>query len=251
LEQIQTAKDLTSEEYEELSSKKKMSKTTTEENLQIEKKLWQHFFLTSELKEDILQNFIYDQNPFKNFLSLIDFENYEAEDNIRTEKQRERVNVVDRLLQLLGFESPRDETQIKKETVRENFAEKVVNDPLFKQQKRLNALFDLEKAYNIHGSMTPQQILMWVNSLLKPFSLQIKAGEKTYQLELQNDLMSLIQRKNKNGREYKDRKNLLNQRVPKKQVEEDLFMDDETRAKKAKKPFNTDLLDVGINHDDE
>ena len=92
---------------------------------------------------------------------------------------------------------------------------------------------------------------MWVNSLLKPFSLQIRAGEKTYQLELQKDLMSLTQRKNKNGREYKDRNNLLIQRVPKKQVEEDLFVDDETRAKKAKKPFNTDLLDVGINHDDE
>ena len=65
LEQILTAKDLTSEEYEELSLKKKMGKTTTEENLQVEKKFWQNFFLTSELKEDILQNFIYDQNPFK------------------------------------------------------------------------------------------------------------------------------------------------------------------------------------------
>ena len=129
--------------------------------------------------------------------------------------------------------------------------EKVVNDPLLKQQKRLNALFDLEKAYNIHGSMTPQQILMWANSLLKQFSLQIKAGEKTYQLELQNDLMSLIQRKNKNGKIYNDGRNLLNQQVPKKRVEEDPFLDDKTRAKKAKKPFNTDLLDVGINHDDE
>ena len=106
MEHVLTAKDLTSEEYEELSLKKKMGKTTTEDNLRVEKKFWQNFFLTSELKEEILQNFIYDQNPFKNFLSLIDFENYEAEDNIRTEKQRERVNAVDRLLQLLGFESP-------------------------------------------------------------------------------------------------------------------------------------------------
>ena len=134
-----------------------MGKTTTEENLQVEKRFWQNFFSTSELKEEILQNFIYDQNPFKNFLSLIDLENYEFEDNVRTEKQIEKVKVVDRLLQLLGFESPRDETQIKKETVRENFAEKVVNDPLFKQQKRLNALFDLEKAYNVHGNMTPNK----------------------------------------------------------------------------------------------
>jgi hypothetical protein len=63
--------------------------------------------------------------------------------------------------------------------------------------------------------------------------------------------MSLIQRKNKNGKNYKDSRNLLNQQVPTKQVEGDLFMDDETRAKKANKPFNTDLLDMGINHDDE
>lgn len=221
-----------------------MGKTTTEENLQVEKRFWQNFFLAIELKEEILQNFIYDQNPFRNFLSLIDFGNYEMEDNIRTEKQVEKVKVVDRLLQLLGFSSPRDETQIKKETVRENFAEKVVNDPLFKQQKRLNALFDLEKAYNIHGNMTPQQILMWINSLLKPFSLQIKAGEKTYQLEIQNELMSLIERKNKNGKIYKDSRGLLNQTVPKR-VAEDMFIDDD--AKEAKYSFS--FLDVGVNLD--
>ena len=57
------------------------------------------------MKEEILQNFIYDQNPFKNFLPLIDLENYEFEDNVRTEKQIEKVKVVDRL-QILGFEPP-------------------------------------------------------------------------------------------------------------------------------------------------
>ena len=57
----------------------------------------------------------------------------------------EKVKVVDRILQLLGFASPRDETQIKKETVRDNFAERVVKDPLVQKQRRLNELFDLEK----------------------------------------------------------------------------------------------------------
>ena len=109
--------------------------------------------------------------------------------------------------------------------------------------------------------MTPQQILMWANSLLKPFSLQIRAGEKTYQLEIQNELMSLITRKNKNGRIYKDGRNLLNQKV-RTQIaeEEDLFLDDEPsattgnekpKAQVAKKPFDTARLDVGINADDE
>ena len=98
------------------------------------------------------------------------------------------------------------------------------------------------------------------------FSLQIKAGEKVYRLELQNDLMSLIARKNKRGREHKDSRNLLNQQVKRRVAEEDdQFLDDEVapaatptgeapvtgkpKAKKAKKRINTALLDVGINHD--
>ena len=100
--------------------------------------------------------------------------------------------------------------------------------------------------------------------VLEALPLQIKAGEKVYRLELQNDLMSLIARKNKRGREYKDSRNLLNQQVKRRVVEEDdQFLDDEVaaaatseapatgkpKAKKAKKRINTALLDVGINHD--
>ena len=98
--------------------------------------------------------------------------------------------------------------------------------------------------------MTPQQILMWANSLLKQFSLQIKAGEKTYQLEIQNDLMSLTARKNKNGRIYKDNRNLLNQQVRKTEAD-DLFIDEATNAKRAKQQLNRERLDTGINTDDE
>ncbi len=141
---------------------------------------------------------------------------------------------------------PRDETQLKKETVKYNFAERVVKDLLFQKQRCLNELFDLEQTYNIHENMTPQQILMWANSLLKPFSLQIRAGEKTYQLEIQNDLMRLIARTNKYGRIYNDSRNLLNQQVRQKEAEvEDLFIEDETQAKRANKQFNTEHLDTG------
>ena len=45
--------------------------------------------------------------------------------------------------------------------------------------------------------MTLQQVLVWCNSLLEDFSLKIRAPDKnTYYLELQNDLLALIQRKN-------------------------------------------------------
>ncbi len=122
--------------------------------------------------------------------------------------------------------------------------------------------------------MTAQQILMWANSLLKPFCLQIRAGEKAYRLEPQLEVMDWIARKNKRDRIYKDSRNLLNQQVRKQVVkEEDLFLDDEAgtatteapgtteapatgkpnKAKKAraKKQINTARLDAGINTDDE
>ena len=137
-------------------------------------------------------------------------------------------------------------------TVKDNFAEKVVSDPLFKRQKRLNELFDLEKAYNIHAEMTPQQILMWANSLLKPFSLQIKAGQKVYRLELQNDLLNLINRKSEEGRLYKDNRGLLKQMVPERFAKypfeegesKDLFADEETNPLDRKRglDFGVDFL---------
>ncbi len=67
--------------------------------------------------------------------------------------------------------------------------------------------------------------------------------------------MSLIARKTKHGRIYRDSRNLLNQQVRNKEAE-DLFLDDDcggdnTQAKKAKRQIDATLLDVGINHDEE
>ena len=203
---IITAKDLTQEEYEEISERKRMGKTTTEENLQAEKHYWQRFFLTKELEEKSLKSFLYGTNPLNNYVSLIDSRNHEAEDNLKSEKQLAKIEIVRALLVRLGWESARDEDAIRKEDLRTRFAENVVDDPLFKRQKRLNELFDLHKSYNIHKEMTPQQVLMWCNSLLKDFSLQIRADKETYYLELQNDLLALIKRKNGIGKIYFDEK---------------------------------------------
>ncbi len=115
---------------------------------------------------------------------------------------------------------------MKKDFVRDNFVEKVVRDPLFQKQRRLSEFFDLEKAHSIHAEMTPQPVPAWANSLLMQFFLHIRGGEKVYRLELQNDLLSLIARKNTSGNIYKDSQNLLNQTVCKKGAE-DLFEDDE------------------------
>ena len=73
--------------------------------------------------------------------------------------------------------------------------------------------------------MTPQQVLMWCNSLLRDFSLQIRADKETYYLELQNDLLALIKRKNHMGNIYYNKDNLLKQGALNQP--DDLFIDDD------------------------
>ena len=144
----------------------------------------------------------------------------------------EKVKVVKTLIETLGWEHAREEDHMNKKDMLSNFDENVVKHPLFKKQKRLNELFNLTQNYNINKDRTAQQVLMWANSLLKPFSLQIRAAEKTYFLEVQNQLLDLIKRKNQSGKIYKDGKGLLKQTAPEKkakvkEVFTDEFIDDE------------------------
>ena len=104
---IITAKDLTQEEYEEISERKRIGKTTTEENLQAEKHYWQRFFLTKELEEKSLKSFLYGTNPLNNYVSLIDNRNHEAEDNLKSEKQLAKIDIVRALLVRLGWPETR------------------------------------------------------------------------------------------------------------------------------------------------
>ena len=117
-------------------------------------------------------------------------------------------------------------------------------------------MFGLCKGCNISGEMSPQQVLMWCNSLLKQFSVQVRAEKHGgYFLELQNDLLSLIKRKNNAGRYYEDSRNLLKQ----ESKEGDPFIDEETGETLTQKrervqvdrmrAYDTSLLDRGLDFD--
>ena len=145
IDRILDARDLEPAEYDELRRKKKLGKTTTQENAEVEKFFWQQRFSTNKLDGSILKNFLYGNDPFKNFLALVDVRNHWAEDNLRSEKFLEQVSLVSKLIEHLGWQSCRDESQLGKDKVKANFVEKVLADPLFKKQKRLNEFFGLQK----------------------------------------------------------------------------------------------------------
>ncbi|MFM7990581.1 MAG: hypothetical protein ACKPKO_65800, partial [Candidatus Fonsibacter sp.] len=62
------AKDLAQEEYYEISQRKKMGKTMTDENLQADKHYWQNFVLTNEIDEAVLNNFLLRHQPVAQLL---------------------------------------------------------------------------------------------------------------------------------------------------------------------------------------
>jgi len=105
---IMNALDIDNDVFEDIGLRKKMGKTTTDENFQWEKMFWKRYFSVEQLDETVLRNFMFGNNPLKNFLSLIDLENYEQEDNLKCSKQAEKVALVKKLIEGLGFASPVD-----------------------------------------------------------------------------------------------------------------------------------------------
>jgi hypothetical protein len=82
-----------------------MGKSTTEDNLQAEKHYRQNFFLTKELYDAVLNNFLYDTNLFYNYLSRIDTKNHMPQDSLKSEKNIAHIKIVTALLDRLGWAS--------------------------------------------------------------------------------------------------------------------------------------------------
>ena len=236
LEAIVGAKDLKLDEFETLSQLKKQGKTTTEENFQVDKFYWQRYLVQKELDPDLLKEFLYDNNPLDNFLSLIDIRNHDRQDNLRSAKHVERTEMVKKLLNGLGFASAVDKNRIDRDTFVEGFVKNVAESSEFQNRKRINELFNLNKNRGIDKDMTPQRILLWANALLKPYGLNIKADHAKYKLEDRLDLQALIKRKNEKGRFFVDGENLLGQTRGQK----DLFLDEATGEVKKKKEYEYD-----------
>ena len=224
LEAIQKAPNITDTEYEELVTQKKMGKTTTEENFKVDRHFWQQYLVQDEPDPKLLVEFMYGNNPLNNLLSLIDIQNHHEEDNLRSAQLVERARTIDELLSRLGFSSVVDRGKIDKDTFMEKWRTRIVGEPEF-QSERLNEIFNLTKNHTIRADMTASLILWWANVLLNPFGLVLWSfQDKHFRLDEKIDIRSLIKRKNKIGKFYMDKDELLKQEKP----QADLFLDEYT-----------------------
>ena len=90
IESLLKAPDITTEEYNELSRRKKQGKTTTEENSKVDKRFWQRYLVQEELEPDLLKRFMFDNNPLDHFIALVDINNHQKEDKSKiSEDERE------------------------------------------------------------------------------------------------------------------------------------------------------------------
>ena len=233
---ILEADDLDEEEFERLDHLKKIGKTTTEENRQVEKHYQQRLLETTELDEKQLKYFINRRDALDYFLALLDLRNKWLADTRKDIHLVEKVGLAKDLIEALGFSSLADDSRIEMETFMMNFVMHVVDGTRFKQNRRINELFGLSRDSKPSMDMTAQRMVNWASRILKTFSLEVKLDKNTNEIHLSHlgDIVELVRRKNANGRYYEDEGKLLN-----------------LKQRPAPREIDTSMLDVDVFIDDE
>ena len=232
---ILEAEDLDDEEFERLDHLKKMGKTTTEENRQVEKHYQQRLLETAELDEKQLKYFLNNRDALDYFLALLDLRNKWLADTRKDIHLVEKVGLAKDLIEALGFSSLIDDSRIELETFMMNFVMHVVDGTRFKNNRRINELFGLSRDSKPSMGMTAQRMVNWASRILKTFSLEVKLDKKTNEIHLGHlgDIVELVRRKNANGRYYEDEGKLLNLK------------------QRPTQEFDTSMLDVDVFIDDD
>ena len=103
MESILNAQNITDIEYEKIDKRKKKGETTTEENIQCQRHYYKQVSALDEQTPKDLEAFVFGNDPLNNCLGLVDIENNDSEDNLKSVKFRERANAVHKLRNMSGY----------------------------------------------------------------------------------------------------------------------------------------------------
>ena len=209
------AQYLTESEYEESSDKTSQGKTTTEENFAVETHYWKRFFHTEQLHDKELVHYMYS-DKLNNLLVLVDINNHFRDDTLKSQKLIEKVDIMNGILDALGFDSIVDDKPVESETFMMNFLLNVLRNDRFSNHLRINELFGLNKRSRPSSDMTLIRMVNWINKLLQTCSARLKVTQGEVKIELLRNILKIIHRKN--SRYIKGSRNLLglNRNVEKK-----------------------------------
>ena len=123
---------------------------------------------------------------------MVDSENHFNDDNLKSIKFRERASAVNKLLNLFGYKHVKETSKIDKYTFLQNW-QHVAQARTFTMSE-MHKLFDMDKHMRINFVRNARQILLYENTLLKPYEICIRSCRgKTHNIMQSYEFDALIQ----------------------------------------------------------
>jgi len=172
---ILTTDDINDEDYEKLMKKQRASNATEEEKMLIKKHSYKKKLGVDRLSEDLLDGFLFKER-IDRFIYIIDEKNIPEYADNQTKEHRERVRLLKRTVEDLGFKNIFDKTaEISTEQLKENINIILQKNPIFTDFKGTKILFNIQKNKEIK---TERQFLFFFNNLLNDYCLKIDSSRK-------------------------------------------------------------------------
>jgi hypothetical protein len=170
-EMILEVKDITDEEYNICVDKQKKGMATEEDKNKIQKHSLKKIYGVERLNKEILK---LDTYKIKNFVGLLDIGNVNKIDDNQTKEHMKKIELINELLNNIGFDNIYDTKYIEKNTIEEKRNEIMKNTSIFKDETMRKVLFN-ESKYN-NDISTNKAFLGYINSLLSEYCLKINSS---------------------------------------------------------------------------
>jgi hypothetical protein len=166
----------------------------------------------NSIKKLTLKPYYKNDSCIKNFMGLIDLSNMKDNHDDRSENKEACINIINKLINLLGYENPYDDKQIRKNQFDQNIQMVYSNSVLFTDQKTAKILFKQSKT-----DIDPKNnkaVMGYLNTVLKNYGLKIESsyteGKKKitdnlkYRLIQLNNINEVVHNLMKKGKKIND-----------------------------------------------
>lgn len=174
-EMIESAKDLTELEYDELLDKQKKDSATKEDKLRVSKEFLKRCLGVDKLNSEFLKEFT--PNSINKFCSIIDVNNISKSNDLQVQEEKVKANQIRQLIKDLGFKNCFDSDH---RIFKDNFDDVknliIKNNSLFTDFSATKIRFELNK--DIKG-VDGKKFLGFINQLLNRYFLHLKYDQIT------------------------------------------------------------------------
>ena len=219
------ARNISKYEFDFLLDKQRSNKATEDDKIHIEKYLLMYHFGIDKMDVNFINCFYRKTNVLYNLINLIDTQNIEHYIQNETEtiydvqKKKERCDMINEMIKLLGYNNIFDDKKIIREEFNANFNKVLLESKFFKDIAYSNLLFELPKKKKINSI---KSFLGFINSILIDYGLNLKMKKKkirfenklinqySYVLSFVNNINEFINFKIIKNHKFKDLNKLFN-----------------------------------------